>query len=152
MIGFGDVHTKAHVYRAVIEGLGYALLDGLHQMEGAGKFRVEKVAVSGGASKSDEICRISADIFDLPLARGKTHETSGLGAAIVTAVGTGTHSSFDSAIHEMVKYDRFFEPDPRNVETYRSLYERVYRKMYRSLSPLYAEIGDITGYPEKHHR
>ncbi len=151
MIGFGDVHTKAHVYRAVIEGLGYALLDGLHQMEGAGKFRVEKVAVSGGASKSDEICRISADIFDLPLARGKTHETSGLGAAIVTAVGTGIHPSFDSAIHEMVRYDRFFEPDPRNVETYRSLYQRVYRKMYRSLSSLYAEIGDITGYPEKHH-
>jgi sugar (pentulose or hexulose) kinase len=152
MIGFGDVHTKAHVYRAVIEGLGYALLDGLHRMEESGKFRVEKVAVSGGASRSDEICRISADIFDLPLARGKTHETSGLGAAIVTAVGTGIHSSFDAAIREMVKYDTFFEPDPGNVETYRNLYHRVYRKMYKSLSPLYAEIGEIVGYPEKHHR
>ncbi|MDQ7782907.1 MAG: FGGY-family carbohydrate kinase [Desulfomonilaceae bacterium] len=148
MIGFGDVHRKAHVYRAVIEGLSYALLDGLEKIRKAGKCRMERVAVSGGASQSDEICRISADIFDLPLARGKTYETSGLGAAIVTAVGLGKYSSFGSAIERMVRYDVFFEPDPRNAAMYRQIYERVYKKMYRALSPLYREIRAITGYPE----
>jgi len=151
MIGFGDVHGKPHVYRAVIEGLAYALLDGLHKMENAGKFTVKKVAVSGGASQSDKICQITSDIFDLPLIRGRTYETSGLGAAIVTTVGLGIHSSFESAIESMVKYDRAFEPDEKNVALYRNLYTRVYQKMYDSLSPLYAEIRDITGYPEKHN-
>jgi sugar (pentulose or hexulose) kinase len=149
IIGFGDVHTKAHVYRAVIEGLGYALLDGLHNMERAGHFRAERVAVSGGASQSDEICQITADIFDLPLVRGKTHETSGLGAAIVSAVGLGIHSTFDSAINKMVKYDVAFEPNPKNVALYRDLYQKVYRKMYDALRPLYRQTRDITGYPER---
>ena len=119
MIGFGDVHRKPHVYRAVIEGLGYALLEGLRSIEKAGKHRTERVAVSGGASQSDEICAITADIFDLPLVRGVTYETSGLGAAIVTSVGLGIHPSFESAIHDMVKYERTFEPDPQNVAIYR---------------------------------
>jgi sugar (pentulose or hexulose) kinase len=147
IIGFGDVHKRAHVYRAVIEGLGYALLDGLHKIEHAGGFEVEKVAVSGGASQSDEICRITSDIFNLPLVRGKTYETSGLGAAIVTSVGLGIHPSFGSAIEKMVKYDRVFEPDPKTAAIYGDLYHRVYKKIYDSLRPLYREIRDITGYP-----
>ena len=102
MIGFGDVHTRAHIYRAVIEGLGYALRDGLQRIEKKGRIAFEKLAVSGGASQSDEICQISADIFNLPLVRGKTTETSGLGAAIVTAAGAGIHPSIDEAIEKMV--------------------------------------------------
>ncbi|MBI4965743.1 MAG: FGGY-family carbohydrate kinase [Desulfomonile tiedjei] len=149
MIGFGDVHRKPHVYRAVIEGLGYALLEGLHQMERAGKFTAERVTVSGGASQSNEICSITADIFDLPLLRGATHETAGLGAAITTSVGLGIHPSFDAAIRGMVKYEKTFEPNPQNAAIYRELYHRVYRKMYQSLQPLYEQIREITGYPEK---
>lgn len=148
IIGFGDVHRKAHVYRAVIEGLGYGLLDGLHTMEKSGKFKVEKLTVSGGASQSDEICRISADIFNLPLSRGRTYETSGLGAAIVTSVGLGIHPSFETAIEEMVSYEKVLEPDPKNVAIYRNLYEQVYKKIYGSLRPLYRRIREITGYPE----
>lgn len=51
MIGFGDVHKKPHVYRAVIEGLGYGLLDGLHKIEEASGKKVTRLAVSGGASQ-----------------------------------------------------------------------------------------------------
>ena len=146
---FGDVHKRAHVYRAVIEGLAYALLDGLHKIEKVGKCKVLKIAISGGASKSDVICQISADIFGLPLVRGRTHETAGLGAAIVTACGLSMYPSFETAIEKMVKYDSVFEPDPENVEIYRSIYKKVYQKMYRSLSPLYKELREITGYPER---
>jgi len=149
MIGFGDVHKKAHVYRAVIEGLGYALLDGLHKIERAGKFKVEEITVSGGATQSDEICQITADIFDLPLAKGRTYETSGLGAAIVTCVGLGLYPSFKEAIERMVKHEKVFEPNPAHVATYRKLYRRVYQKVFAALRPLYEEIREITGYPEK---
>jgi len=149
MIGFGDVHRKPYVYRAVIEGLGYALLDGLRQMEQAGKFHVERIAASGGASRSNGVCGITADIFDLPLLRGATHEAAGLGAAIVTAVGLGMYPSFDSAIRSMVQYERTFEPNSQNAAIYRELYYRVYRKIYPALQPLYEQIREITGYPEK---
>lgn len=150
IIGFGDVHRKPHVYRAVIEGLGYALLDGLHRIQKAGRVQAERVAVSGGASESDEICQITTDIFNLPLVRGRTSETSGLGAAIAAAVGAGIHPSFQEAIERMVTYDKVFEPDPRNAALYHELYTRVYAKIYDRLMPLYREIHEITGYPEKH--
>lgn len=148
MIGFGDVHKKAHVYRAVIEGLAFGLLDGIRKMQKRGKSTFKQLAVSGGASQSDEICQISADIINLPLVRGRTYETSGLGAAIVTAVGVGIHPSFDKAIQEMVAYDTVFEPNQQHVRLYHDLFEKVYLKMYPALAGLYKSIRDITGYPE----
>lgn len=149
IIGFGDVHKRGHLYKAVIEGLGYALLDGLHRIEKRGKCRVDRVAVSGGASQSDQICQITADIFNKPLVRGKTFETAGLGAAIITAVGLGLYPDFSLAINKMVKYDKTYLPDPENVQIYRELYCRVYQKIFSSVTRLYDEVRDITGYPEK---
>lgn len=149
MIGFGDVHKKSHVFRGVIEGLAYALLDGLTSIEKKGRLRVKQLAVSGGASQSGHICQITADIFNRPLVRGKTYETSGLGAAIVTAVGLGIYRDFHHAIEKMVHYDKIFQPNPEHRTLYDQLHQRVYRKMYRALKPLYKEIRDITGYPEK---
>jgi len=148
MIGFGDIHTRAHVYRAVIEGLGFALYDGLGKIEKAGGIKAEKASVSGGASQSDEICKITANIFNLPMIKGRTHETSGLGAAIVSAAGLGIYSSFEEAISQMVHVQTIFEPDPEHVALYRKLYHKVYRKIYTAMAPLYAEIREITGYPE----
>ncbi len=149
LIGFGDVHSRAHIYRAIIEGLGYALLDGLGKIEKCSGIAVDKLMVSGGASQSDEICQIAADIFDRPIVRGDTYEASGLGAAIAAAVGLGWHESFEQAVVRMVRYGREFRPDPQRAHIYRQLYSRVYRRIYAALKPLYLEIRDITGYPQK---
>lgn len=148
MIGFGEVHKKEHVYRAVIEGLAYSLLDGMHQLEKRGGIKFEKVALSGGASQSDEICQITADVFNMPLVRGRTHETSALGAAIITAYGIGEYDSLENATENMVQYAKTFEPNPKNTKIYKALYEEVYLKMYKSLEPLYKKIREITKYPE----
>ncbi|MFH1154291.1 MAG: FGGY-family carbohydrate kinase [Pseudomonadota bacterium] len=148
MIGFGDVHTKAHIYRAVIEGLGYALREGLERIEKKGNLVIRRAAVSGGASQSAEICRIMAGIMNRPMVRGMTHETSGLGAAILTAIGTGIYSGFDQAVQAMVHVRDVFEPDPEQTGLYQDMYQGVYKKMYAALEPLYARIKTITGYPE----
>ncbi len=147
MIGFGDVHTRAYVYRSMIEGLAYALRDGLNSLETRGGVKVEQAAVSGGASRSDEICRISADIFGIPIVRGRTWETSGLGAAIVTAAGLGLHSGFDAAVEGMVHYEQTFEPDPQHRELYDRLFG-LYRNIYPTMRRLYGELAEIVGYPE----
>lgn len=149
VIGFGDVHERAHLYRAIIEGLAYGLKDGLDKIERASGKRVGLLAVSGGASQSDQICQISADVFDLPIVRGKTWETSGLGAAMCAAAGLGWYPSVRDASLAMSGRSTQFEPDPANARLYRELYRRVYKRMYKALSPLYEAIRDITGYPEK---
>ena len=148
MIGFGDVHKKPHVYRAVIEGLTFALREGLEKIEKVSGNKVQKVAVSGGASQSNQICQITADVFNRPVVRGKTTETSGLGAAILIAVGTGNYPTLEEATRNMISHEHVFYPDEAHVKTYHELYHKVYRKMFKKLGPLYHQIRSITGYPE----
>ncbi len=148
VIGFGDVHTRVHIYRAIIEGINYALIEGLENIEKKSKVRVKRIAVSGGGSQSNAICQITADMFNRTVVRGQTYETSGLGAAINGFVGLKVFSSYEEAINNMVHYTSFFEPDPANAQLYHELYHRVYCKIYSRLEKLYKEIKAITHYPD----
>ena len=141
------MHTRAHMYRAILEGLAYALRDGKERTEKRSKIAITELRVAGGGSQSDAAMQITADIFGLPTARPHIYETSGLGAAIDAAVGLKIYSDFPSAVKAMTRTGRVFEPIKENHSLYDNLYKRVYLKMYRQLKPLFKEIKDITGYP-----
>jgi sugar (pentulose or hexulose) kinase len=149
IVGFGDAHTRAHVYRAILEGLAYALRDGRERIERKTKVALTELRVSGGGSQSDAAMQLTADVFRLPASRPHTYETSGLGAAIDCAVGLGLHPDFASAVKAMTRVARTFEPDRRAADLYDQLYAQVYTKMYARLAPLYARIRAITGYPAR---
>ncbi|NMM27570.1 MAG: carbohydrate kinase [Glaciimonas sp.] len=147
IIGFGDVHTRAHMYRAILEGLAYALREGKERIEKRSGVPITELRVSGGGSQSDAAMQLTADIFGLPTVRPHIYETSGLGAAIDAAVGLGLYPDFTSAIKAMTRVGKVFEPIPKNHQIYDALYRHVYQKMYRRLQPLYRKIQQITGYP-----
>ncbi len=149
IIGFGDVHTRAHIYRAILEGLAYALREGQERTERRSKVPITELRVVGGGSQSDAAMQITADLFGLPTARPHTYEASGLGAAIDAAVGLDLHPDFATAVREMTRTRDWFEPNPDNHRIYDGLYRRVYRRMYKQLKPLYKEICEITGYPSR---
>jgi sugar (pentulose or hexulose) kinase len=148
IIGFGDVHTRAHVYRSILEGLAYALREGKERIERRSRTPITSLRVSGGGSQSELALQLTADVFGLPTARPHLYETSGLGAAIDTAVGLGIHPDFETAVNAMTRTGDCFEPDPTNQRLYDDLYRQVYKRMYRRLRPLYEKIRAITGYPE----
>ncbi len=147
VIGWGDVHTRAHLYRAILEGLAYALREGAERTVRRTKVPVREVRVSGGGSQSPAAVQLTADVFGLPASRPHTHETSGLGAAIDAAVGLGLHPSFEAAVAAMTRIAETREPDPATRALYEDLYRGVYLRLYERLKPLYAEIRRITGYP-----
>jgi len=149
VIGFGDVHTRAHFYRAILEGLAYALREGKERTEQRSHVPIRELRVSGGGSQSDVAMQLTADIFNLPTARPHVYETSGLGAAMDAAVGLKLHRDFDAAVKEMTRLSRVFEPNAQNHQIYDGLYRQVYRRMYRRLKPLYEAIGEIVAYPSK---
>ncbi|MCG2583300.1 FGGY-family carbohydrate kinase [Massilia sp. TS11] len=149
IIGFGDVHTRAHVYRAILEGLAYALREGKERTEKRSGVAIRELRVSGGGSQSDAAMQLTADIFGLPTARPHVYETSGLGAAIDAAVGLGLYPDFAHAMRAMTRVGRVFMPNPEHVRTYDALYKQVYQKMYARLQPMYARIAAITGYPKR---
>jgi sugar (pentulose or hexulose) kinase len=148
IIGFGDAHTRAHIYRAILEGLAYALKEGAIRTEKRNKIKIEKIRVSGGGSQSSEAMQITADIFDLPVERPHIYETSALGAAIDASVGLKLYADFKSAVQGMTRMGDVFFPVPTVRDVYKQLYEKVYLKIYDRLQPLYKEIKDITGYPK----
>ena len=149
MIGFGGVHTRAHIYRAILEGLAYALREGAEQTSKRSGVPITEVRVSGGGSQSDGALQLTADIFGMPVSRPHVYEASGLGAAIDLAVGLRLQPSFETAVAQMTRISNTFDPNPENQKLYDELYNRVYLKMYDRLAPLYKEIQDITGYPSK---
>ena len=93
--------------------------------------------------------QLTADIFGIPTSKPHVYEASGLGAAIDAAVGLGLHPDFPTAVIEMTRQERMYDPNPAYHKIYDELFERVYKKMYARLKPLYAEIRDITGYPPR---
>ena len=149
MVGFGDVHTKAYIYRGIIEGLMFALRDAFEKIQSAGELKIKRITVSGGASQSDEICQIAADVLGVPLIKIQTHEASGLGAALITATGAGLFTSLSQASEKMVKVGKIYRPDQQATALYQSLYARVYQQMMtQPLELIYSEIREITGYPK----
>ena len=147
-IGFGDMHGRAHLYRAVVEGLAYALREAKERTERRTKVLITALRVSGGGARSDGVVQVTADVFGLPVGRPHTFETSGLGAAIDAAVGLGIHTSFEAAVAAMTRLAEVRDPDAAAHARYDALYRRVYLPMCDRLRPLYEEIRAITGYPE----
>lgn len=147
IIGFGDVHTRAHLYRAILEGLIYGLRAGREQIEKKTGRPIRLLRVAGGGSQSDQAMQITANVFNLAAERPEVYETSALGAAINAAVGLGVYPDYPSAVRAMTRVGARFEPQPEAVRLYDALYREVYARMYPQLKPLYQRIRAITGYP-----
>ena len=145
IIGFNEDHTRAHLYRAMIEGLTYALRESKELLEKRTKKSISRLVVSGGGSQSDEVMQITADIFGMTVFRPHTFETSSLGAAIASAVGIGLYQDFTYAVEKMTHAGDRFDPIDTNKEIYNDLYHKVYKKMYGNLKPSYEAIKSVLG-------
>lgn len=143
MIGFTDSHTRAHFYRAIIEGLAYGLREGKERIEAKSKVPISLLRVAGGGSQSDAVLQVLADVFNLPAERPEQFEASGLGAAIIGAVGLGHYPDFGTAVGAMTRVGRRFEPSVQNAGLYDRLYKQVYSKLYKQLQPLYHALKEI---------
>lgn len=143
IIGFSDVHTRAHIYRAMLEGLAYALREGAERTAKRSGIPITALRIAGGGSQSDAAMQLTADIFGLPTSRPHTYEASGLGAAIDAAVGVGLHPDFETAISQMTHLGETFFPDPETQERYDALYSRIYKQIYKRIRPLYAQLQSI---------
>lgn len=145
IIGFSDVHTRAHLYRAILEGLAYALREGKDRTEGRTHTKIDQIRVAGGGSQSNAAMQLTADIFGMPVSRPHIYEASGLGAAINGAVGCGLHADYPSALSAMTHLGETFLPNRNVHEIYNHLYHEVYLPMYDRLQPFYRAIQKISG-------
>jgi sugar (pentulose or hexulose) kinase len=140
IIGWSDVHTKVHFYRAIVEGVAFGIQEGFLGMQKRMKHRVKEIRVSGGGSKSDAICQITADIFNLPVSRVQTNETSSLGTAIAAFLASKDFQTPEEAVASMVRVTKTFTPNQEAAKRYSYLYKKVYAKIYPKLINLYRDL------------
>jgi sugar (pentulose or hexulose) kinase len=151
IIGFSGDHTRTHIYRAIIEGIGYGLLEGMRHLEKRLKAPIKALTVSGGGSQSDEICQITADMFNRPVHKIQTYEACGLGSSLVAFVSMGIYKDYPEAVKHMVHYTKTYEPNPDVHRIYNRLYNRIYARIYSSLKPLYRELRHFDNDKENEH-
>ncbi len=147
IIGFGDIHTRAHIYRAIFEGICFELRRMQEIVQSKTGIAIKEIRVGGGGSRSDVAVQIAADMFNLPTSRMETSEIAALGAAMDTAVGTGMYATFEEAVAAMVRKGRTFQPNPQSHHIYTQLFNDVYKKSFSTMEPIYRRIARITGYP-----
>lgn len=122
-------HTAAHMARAVMEGVTYALRDSMEIMQDMG-IESTRILASGGAAASGVWLQILADILGKEVQVCKTKEQACLGACILAGVGCGVYESISAACEMLVEYeDRIYMP--------RTEYKEVYENSYRKFHGLY---------------
>lgn len=143
IIGFTEEHDRFFIYRSIIEGLAYALREGIEQIERHSHVRITSVGLSGGGSRSDVIAQIMADVFNVEVYRVQTFETTGLGAAMAAYVGLGHYRNLEEAGKYMVRKSKRFFPDKDRAALYHIIYKTLYKKAYRRYRPLYRQASRI---------
>jgi xylulokinase len=111
--------TRAHLTRAVLEGVAFTLRDVLEELK---RLRVStrRLSITGGGAKSELWRRIAAEVLDMPLEYSQGD--SCLGAAILATVGVGLHDDAAAACSAMCPPAEVVRPDPKAVAVYQRLY------------------------------
>lgn len=132
MIGFDGRHTRAHIYRSLLEAVAMTLKKHVDDMCNEINVSLEKLIITGGGSNSDLFMQILADVFNLPTVRNEVNGAAGMGSAICVAVATNVYGSFEEAVENMVRYKDTFEPNLENVA------------LYEKMLPIYSSITSYT--------
>lgn len=143
LIGFNDTHTRAHIYRAFIEGINYELYEGYVRIKKRGGLKDAKVAyISGGGAKSDKICQMTADMFGVDVVRGSFRDASLLGAGIAAFVYEKEYDSFENAVNSMIdnSSSSVFTPDSATHKLYKDFYDHIYKGTLSSLYKRFLKI------------
>lgn len=142
IVGLTMAHSRAHIYRAILEGFAYEIRAGYEVMAEKSGVPIREIRVSGGGSKSDAVLAIIADVLGVPALRMEVEESSALGAALCAATGSGIFQTLTEGIERMVHVKQRFEPNPSNREVYETMY-RCYQEFYPRVDDLYRKTETI---------
>ena len=125
-LGLSLAHTRAHMTRAVLEGVTFALRDSLTILQDLGMSPTQ-LLLTGGGAKSPFVRRLQAEVFGLPVSTVNREEGPAYGAALLAAVGAGAFANVASAVHATL----IRSPSEPPSAAAHAMYEDPYRR-YRA--------------------
>jgi len=143
LIGLTGTHGKAHVYRALLEGIALEqrlLTSGAETALGE---PIQEVVALGGGSRSAVWCQIIADVMRRRIVVVREPESTCLGSGMLAAAGVGIHASVQDAAAAMSGSAGVYEPDADTAATYDRIYD-VYRDIYPANRDLFARLAQVS--------
>lgn len=141
-VGLTNRHSRAHMTRAVLEGVAFGLRDSFTLISDAGLKGIEQVRISGGGARSELWRQILADLLGVELVTVNTSEGAAFGAALLAGVGHGIWPTVDVACEAVVVTTSFTRPNPEPEATYSRAYE-LYRDVYPALRPTMHKLHEM---------
>lgn len=138
-IGLTLRHSRAHMTRAVLEGVAFGLKDSFTLIQNAGLGTITQVRASGGGTKGALWRQILASVLNAELVTVNTTEGGAYGAALLAGVGAGAWSDVISACKACIKITGSTQPIPAQIEAYRKSYV-VYQELYPVLKGVFAKM------------
>ncbi len=140
-VGLSTRHARAHLTRAVLEGVAFGLRDSFVLIQNAGLESIRQVRVSGGGAKSLLWRQILADVLGVELVIVNTTEGAAYGAALLAGVAAGTWPTVPDACQRAVRITGTTPIEPEVAQQYEPFYQS-YRRLYPALA---AEFHQIAG-------
>ena len=131
LVGLTAQHTRAHVIRAILEGVAFSLRDTFTIFRDLG-VPVKSIRLGGGGARSPLWQQIQADVYGMRVDLIAAEEGAAYGAALLAGVGAGVWPSVETACETSVHVAKQVEPIAKNVELMNRRYEE-YRKLYPAL-------------------
>ena len=141
-IGLTLRHSRAHMTRAVLEGVSFGLKDSFTLIQNAGLGEIHQVRASGGGTKGALWRQILADVLEAELVTVNTSEGAAYGAALLAGVGAGAWADVLSACKACVKITGSTRPDATQVKAYRKSY-LLYQELYPALKLSFEKAGGL---------
>ncbi|HEV8215055.1 MAG TPA: FGGY-family carbohydrate kinase, partial [Gemmatimonadaceae bacterium] len=130
LLGLSLAHTRAHLTRAVLEGVCFALRDSLEILLSLG-FSPAEVLFTGGGAKSPFVRATLAEVLGVPIATVDREEGPAYGAALLAAVGVGAFPDLGAATRATLRRRPAQAPSAESHDEYSAPYAR-YRESYRA--------------------
>lgn len=144
VIGWSGDTGRAHLYRAIMEGIVFEqrlLYDG---MEKSLNKKIERIILLGGGANMPLWRQIVADITGISVLIPRTFEVTCLGAAMLAAYAVGMYPDVKEASKRMSVFEEEYKPDRKNVEFYLKIYKKVYSRLFIQIRELVDEFTRIT--------
>ena len=134
-IGMTMDTTRADMYQAVLEGVGFALRDSFEVAKSLG-IKIERTKICGGGAKSPLWKKIIANILGIKVDIIESEEGPGYGGAMLAAVGCGEFASVEEAADKLVKVIDTVEPDAELTAKYDVRYNQ-FKQIYPTVKPVF---------------
>lgn len=143
LLGLTLSHTRAHIWRALLEAVCFGTKACLDGIERAGH-GCDEIVIAGGATRSDFWLQMHADVTGKPVVVCEFADAPLLGCAILASVSAGVHESVDTAVEKMVRKAKTVAPSPEVSKTYEDLYNNVYKGLGDATRPVAHAIASMS--------